>query len=454
MSAVRDGYNLCIPNVISNSVSGVPRTALQACSGVQSLVLIVVFLSLEALSVPAAAVDWSVPEQQLARKIVAVTGSGPVALQFENRSSIGRRDTEIVENGLRSTLETVGVRWSDSEPAKASVTITLSENLTSYVWVAQISRTGADAAVLMVSIPRPTGTTATLDSVPLTLRKTLLWSQATPILDVAVLEENATPTRIAVLDAEKISFYRWQSGKWMEEQSLGIVHTKPWPRDLRGRLVAARDHFEAYLPGVLCRSSGASLNLNCTETDDPWPLLTAGLTGTSAAVFPSAGSVNATSAAVPGEEGFFSSARNFFNGTLTPVMTGVTPPKFYSAAAIPHEKTVLWLFAGVDGQVHIFDGGPERVSKANWGSDVTSVKTSCGAGWQVLASSAGEGVADWVRAYEFPDREPVAVSAAVDFPGPISALWTEARSDTAIAVAKNLETGSYEAYRVAVACSQ
>jgi|SRR5579872_3856847 len=454
MSATSGGYNLGIPNVISNSVSGVPRTALQACSGVQSLVLIVVFLSLEALSVPAAAVDWSVPEQQLARKIVAVTGSGPVALQFENRSSIGRRDSEIIENGLRSTLETIGVRWSDSEHATASVTITLSENLTSYVWVAQISKTGADAAVLMVSIPRPTGTTAALDSVPLTLRKTLLWSQATPILDVAVLEESATSTRIAVLDAEKISVYRLQSGKWMDEQSAIIVHTKPWPRDLSGRLMAARDRFEAYLPGVVCRSSGASLNLSCSETDDPWPLLASGSNGASAQVFPTAGSVNATSAGVPGEEGFFSSARNFFNGTLTPVLTGVTPPKFYSAAAIPHGKAVLWLFAGVDGQVHIFDGGPERVSKVNWGSDVTSVKTSCGAGWQVLASSAGEGVADSVRAYEFPDRDPVAVSAAVDFSGPISALWTEARGDTAVAVARNVETGSYEAYRVAVACSQ
>jgi len=42
----------------------------------------------------------------------------------------------------------------------------------------------------------------------------------------------------------------------------------------------------------------------------------------------------------------------------------------------------------------------------------------------------------------------------VDFPGAITALWTEAKGDTAIAVAKNHETGSYEAFRLAVACSQ
>ena len=38
-----------------------------------------------------------------------------------------------------------------------------------------------------------------------------------------------------------------------------------------------------------------------------------------------------------------------------------------------------------------------------------------------------------MRAYEFPDRDPVAVSAAIEFPGPITALWTEAKGDTSVA---------------------
>jgi hypothetical protein len=46
------------------------------------------------------------------------------------------------------------------------------------------------------------------------------------------------------------------------------------------------------------------------------------------------------------------------------------------------------------------------------------------------------------------------VSPAIEFAGPITALWTESRGDTAIAVAQNRETGSYEAYRVAMACGQ
>ena len=66
----------------------------------------------------------------------------------------------------------------------------------------------------------------------------------------------------------------------------------------------------------------------------------------------------------------------------------------------------------------------------------------------------GPAAGDTVRAYEFPDRDPVAVSPAVDFPGQISALWTEAKGDSAVAIVNNRETGGYEADRLAVACGQ
>jgi hypothetical protein len=112
------------------------------------------------------------------------------------------------------------------------------------------------------------------------------------------------------------------------------------------------------------------------------------------------------------------------------------------------------LFAGTDGHVHAVDGVSDQTTKLNWGSDLTSVKTSCGAGWQVLATSTDIGGGDWARAYEFPDRDPIAVTAAIDFTGAITALWTEAKGDTAIVVAKNRETGSYEAFRLAISCSQ
>ena len=81
------------------------------------------------------AADWSGPEQQLARKIVAVTGPGAVALTAENRSSLGKRDSEVIQNGLRSALEGLGIRFVNAEQAAATVAISLSENqLLTFGW--------------------------------------------------------------------------------------------------------------------------------------------------------------------------------------------------------------------------------------------------------------------------------------------------------------------------------
>ena len=445
-------YNLAIPNTFLSLVNRAVRPA-QIVRGVAQLCCVLLVLA-----AAARAADWSVPEQQLARKIVALTGADSVALIVENRSSLGQRESEVIQNGLRSALEVVGIRFVKTENAGARVVISLSENPASYVWVAEIRRGEGEAEVVMVSAPRAEGSTASHESVPLSLRKIPLWTQEDAILDVAVLEENAAPTRIAVLGAERVTLYQMQAGKWQPEQVLGIVHARPWPRDLRGRVIRARDHLlDVYLPGVICRSaSGTPLALNCRETDDPWPLVPAGLSGGAVSNFPSAGSSNFSSgAAIPAVGAFYSAGRNFFTGVLTPgVGKFTTVSKFYSAALLPREKYMLWLFAATDGRVHVIDGVSDQTTGLNWGSDVASLKTSCGAGWQVLAASSEPGDGDSVRAYEFPDRDPVAVSGAVDFAGPISALWTEAKADTAVAVARNRGTGSYEAFRLAIACSQ
>ncbi len=400
--------------------------------------------------------DWSVPEQELAKKIAAVTGPGAVAVTFENRSSLGRRDYEIIRNGLHSSLESAGVHFVKAEQSAAAVAITFSENETSYVWVGQIHQAAGESVVVMVATARPEGAISAREAVPLSLRKTLLWTQSTPILDVAVLEEGAGPTHIAVLDGDAVALYKMQGGKWQQEQYLPISHIRPWPRDLRGRLVPAKDHLlEAYLPGVFCRTTSAgSIGLSCRDSDDPWPLVAGTLNGGDLSSFPSATLANGATAVVPQLRAFFAPSRNFFTGALTPPLGKFSVvPKFYSAALLPRDKYTLWLFAATDGQVHLVDGVSDQAARLGWGSSLATVRTACGAGWQILATAPGQ-TGDAVRAFEFPDRDPVAVSIAMEFPGPITALWAETRGDTAIAVTKSGETGNYEAFRVAVACNQ
>jgi hypothetical protein len=400
---------------------------------VRILLLLPAFILLSRNFAPAA--DWHLPEQQLARKIVAVTGPGAIALTVNNRSSLGQRDAEIIQNGLRGEMEALGLRFARPEQAAATVTISLSENLTSFAWVAEIRQAAGESAVVMVATPRSGGAPAGHDSVPMALHKTSLWAQDDPILDVAVLEENTAPTHIAVLGTEKVSLYRAQAGKWVLDQAFEIAHSRAWPRDLRGRLVLGKDRlFDVYLPGVICQSTAAApVGLNCRDSDDPWPLGGAGT------------SLNA----------FFSPARNFFTGAIAPTLGKFAMvPKFYSAGPVPREKYALWLFAATDGRIHLIDGVSERTSDFGWGSEIAGVKTACGSGWQILATERGDPSQDSIRAYEFPDRDPVAVTAPADLPGTITAVWTETKGDSAIAIVRNSDTGSYEAFRLAVACNQ
>jgi hypothetical protein len=268
----------------------------------------------------------------------------------------------------------------------------------------------------------------------MTIRKALLWTDENRILDVAVV--NGSPQHMIVLEPESVALFKFQDGRWQPEQSLPISHSRPWPRDLRGHLVLRKDHlFDAFLPGIFCRSSiTAPLALSCHESDDPWPL------GTDQS----------------GLSAFFTPTRNFFTGALSPGIDKQTTVKaFYSAATLPREKYKLWIFATVDGQVHLLDGVTDQTAaRLGWGSDIASVRSGCGLGWQVLVTGLGDSAGETVRAFEIADREPVAASQPVEFSGGITALWADSDGTSAIAVSHNSETGKYEAYRLSITCSQ
>jgi hypothetical protein len=442
-------YNRAIPNVISISDHRTVRQArlLRVAVQISSILL--------GMAMSARAADWNGPEQQLARKVLAVTGPAGVVLSVENRSSLSRRDSEIIRNGLSSALQGSGFRFVKDEQAAAAIAVFLSENPASYVWVAEIRPKQGEPKVVMVSAPRAESSTMpSHESVPLSLGKFLLWAQDDPILDVVVLEENPSPTRVAVLETERISLYRLQAGKWQQEQRLELVHARPWPRDLRGRLIAAKDHLlDAYLPGVICRvSAGALVTMQCRETDDPWPLVPAALSGGTFAAYPTPGSPSVT---IPSVSAFYAPTRNYFTGALTPGISRLTTvSKFYSAALLPRAKDSIWFFAGTDGHIHLVDDTGDQAARLNWGSSLASLKTVCGAGWQVLATNSEEGSGDSIRAYEFPDHDPIEVSGVIEFSGKITALWSEAKGDAAVAVVRNRETESYEAFRLAITCSQ
>lgn len=400
---------------------GVRRAALE-------LTLVLLFAS------AASAGDWQASASQLAHKITAITGPGAVSVNLVNRSSLTTAEVEDIHRRLLTELGAFGVQPATSDQAAVTVQVTLSQNLQSYLWVAEVRQGTGEPIVVMVSVPGPSGGIAQRSSTPFTIYKALLWSDQNRILDLAVV--NSNPPNMIILEPEQIVLQRLQGQHWQQEQVLPLIHVRPWPRDLRGRLILRKDHlFDAYLPGVYCHSSAAPpLSVTCQDSDDPWPL-----TG-------NAGDLNA----------FFSATRNFFTGALSPgVQKQPSVAPFFSAAQLPHDKYTLWAFAAVDGQVHLLDGVADRsLSQLGWGSDLASVRSGCGSGWQILAASNESGPTDNVRAFEIPDREPVLVSPPVEFNGPVTALWADTDSSSVMAVSQNSETGKYEAYRLSMDCRQ
>jgi hypothetical protein len=397
-----------------------------------------VFFLLVALSltpcVTAGVTNLAEGEEQLAARILTLTGPGTMAVEFVNRSSLSRTELEEIRRGVLAKLADRGAHFVAAEQAAATVRISLSEDLQNYVWVAEVHQGPSDAPAILVSLPRPEAQPAQPETASLVIHKALLWSQEDRVLDVAVID--GSPAHMIVLDSNAATIYKLQNNGWHAEQSLPIAHSRPWPRDLRGRLVLRKDHlFDAYLPGVYCRSSAnAPLAMSCYGSDDPWPI------GNEASNL----------------SAFYAASRNFFTGALAPGIGKQTAaPAFYSAAALPRENYTLWLFAGADGQLHLLDGmADQSAGRLGWGSEIAAVRSNCGSGWQVLASGNGDGSKDTLHAFELPDRDPIAVSQALEFPGTITALWTDSSGASAVAVTPDLQAGRYEAFRITLTCGR
>jgi hypothetical protein len=390
------------------------------------------FVLASLVSAQANAQNWVGAGEQLAAKIVSATGAKTMALEVLNRSSLSAATADEIRRNLLTQLAVLGGHFVAPEPAAAIVRVSLSEDLQGYVWIAEIRQGANSPSIVMVSLPRSAPPSVESEAEAVVLRRIPLWSQLERILDVAVIDGN--PARMLVLDANGVSSYRLQDNHWQTEQTFPISHSRPWPRDLRGRLVRAKGNLlDAYLPGVHCRSSaGTSLTMTCYDSDDSWPI------GTDLS------NLNAS----------FTSTRNFFSGALSPgVGKQTTAPAFYSAAAVPRGANVSWLLATVDGQVHLLDGSTDQVlEKLGWGSDIASVHSGCGSGWQVLTTAPGDGRSDVVRVVEVAGRELVAAGAPLDVNGAITALWTESSGSGAVAVAHNFESGRYEAFRLILTC--
>lgn len=348
--------------------------------------------------------------RDLARAVAAAVAHEPVAVAVRNLSSLGPAEAGQVCHIFESELKAAG------QPA-AEIQLTISENLTQFLLVAEIHR-GGERQVLLESWPRgPSAIAEAKDAAGrVTIEKKLLWEQDQPVLDAAVLHEDGGA--IVVLDAARVLLVEGAA-----QQSVPLPAGRPWPRDLRGRLSVSGAAFTAWLPGAICRGSlQPRLSLECHESQDPWLL-------------------------APGALAAFAPAGNFFQGHIDVEPGGaheLTP--FYSAASAGD----AWVFAGQDGRARVYTPAWELTGEtAEWGSDLAGIQTPCGA--RILATRpAVPTEPDAIQPYEISAGSPRPAGRALEFPGPITALWSAGNSATA--VSRDLQTGRYAAYSLVPAC--
>jgi hypothetical protein len=372
---------------------------------------------------------WTRPVRQLLRAALEKAGSpSSVVFDVENRAGLSPADLQQIRKTFDYELRAAKVRVVRMESAVAEMRFILSRDPRGLLWIAQ-TRQGTSEQLSMLDFPDPTATAADRRATMFQLQRTRLLSRPAIILDVAQFDDG-----LLVLGSEQISWYRRDAVNGTAAASAMIAHSGVWPRDLRGRLLVRDDSFVAFLPGVHCSGTvRPSLTARCTESDDPWPLSQIGEGGPAA---------------------FFGGARNHFTGVLGGSFSGTSIAPFYSAARLGESENSLWAFSGTDASTRFYVRPGQLLRTAtSLGSDLATLKSGCGAGWQLIVTGDGdETKPDSLQAFELQNRDAAPVSEKLLFDGPITALWSSADAARAIAVVRNLEKEVYDAYSITLAC--
>ncbi len=398
---------------------------------------------------------WEQPAAALAEQIAGILGPGQARLTIRNASTIPSGEIPAIRLLLEQDLKAHGVLAADAESANA-IRVTLSENMRERLWVAEVIE-GKETRVEMARAGLVREIKPGAAQQPITLRRVSFWSTRAlapplpfPLRDSPrILAAADTNSGLVVLDQEEISIYARGFSGWDREKGFEVPWRLPLSRDRRGTILPAEDGsgFIAFGPGLECKGSYTprtdnsgkygDWSIKCNESDDPWPILTGDTPSGPATI-----------------KAFYSAARNYFTGLVTP-SPGVDLPPFYSAALIPRAGGLALLIGGIDGKAQILEGTSLKpvAGTRDWGSDFAVLNSGCGAGAQVIASGSGEAASDSLRAFELPAQEAIPASAPLAMEGTVMALWAAPDGKSVFAVVRGA-ADQYEVDRVTASCNE
>jgi hypothetical protein len=351
----------------------------------------------------AAAQPDSVTSELAGRIAAAIAPAARVSLEVDG-------DDDALRNEIGDRLAALGVRVvaaADGVPsARAGCIDSLRERACS------IDVTAAFRTTVILTRPLEAASRQGNPALVLELRRVL--SQRAQMLDLVRVED-----RILVLSPTAVAEYAQIDGGWHSVDSRAVPRTRPWPRDLRGRLRLAAGRVEAFLPGVTCAGDAEPLRISCSDGVAAWPL-----------------DVDDVS---------LDPARNYFRSP-----DGLA---FYGAARLGGSAGARWLMATVDHTLTFVDDGGRSTGAAVAADDVVAVRVPCAPGSYVLASSAAGGRdADQLTLFEVAGRRLAPAAAPLTVTGKITALWPAANGEGATVISHDRNAGRYDAYELVVSC--
>jgi len=346
----------------------------------------------------------------LAGRIVSLLPQpATVSLDFAQLTPQATAEWPAFRAEFEQQLRKAGIKITAGTQPETGVRVTLASNMRGLLLVAELRQAGSRQVILL-----PWSHIASKETNRVVrLTASLVVEQQEPILDLLPGSAN----QLLVLTPTAITSFRQTNGKWMSDSRSFLNLAQPLARDPRGRLALAGDVVRAYLPGSTCTGDLQQLSMTCSPSNDSWPLSPRDVINTV----------------------HWTTGRNVMESDS---VRGA----FYSAAG--------GLVASSNGKIE--DRTGETVPGAErWGSDIVELQSPCGTGATVLAAMAGTGSeTDQVEAFDVAARPPLTISEPLSLPGAVTALWPAETAAQATIVVRNSKTGTYEASRLALACTE
>ncbi len=207
----------------SAPMTGINRSALSR----RTLLFLIVLLGTPMAARSATLEDSA---KELARKIAAaMTTHEEVALDIRNLSSIGPDDFALIGQYLKSGLQTFGVRIAENGGAEAKIAVTLSENMSSFVWTAKI-RQGDSPRAVFLTFPRPSENRAVSRGMPIALHSEKFWEGPQRVLDAAIADKPNGANLLLLLAPDALLIREVGS---VAVSAVPIPHSEIFSRDPR-----------------------------------------------------------------------------------------------------------------------------------------------------------------------------------------------------------------------------